>query len=329
MSLVLSGSDGLSDVDGSAATPAIRGTDANTGIFFPAADTIAFAEGGAEVMRIDSNGNVGIGTTSPQTTLNLGGATNKSFSTNTATGNRAFFSGWQDVAIVGVNRNPANGTFTDAGKAAASVNLSATNGDSFISFDTTGSNNTTPTERVRINQAGSFIVGKTLADVSGGVGFFVTNAGSVFSVITTGGNTNHVYSSSSSSYRFYVAENGGVYNFSGNNVNLSDERTKTNIEVAGGYLDKICAIPVKLFNYKDEAEGEQRTLGVIAQDVEAVAPEFVNNDGWEGATAEDGSPLKTVYSNDMMFALMKCIQEQQAIITALTARVEALEGTQP
>jgi hypothetical protein len=54
MSLIISGTDGLSDVDGSAATPAIRGTDANTGIFFPAADTIAFAEGGVESMRIAS-----------------------------------------------------------------------------------------------------------------------------------------------------------------------------------------------------------------------------------------------------------------------------------
>jgi len=63
MTLILSGTDGLSDVDGTAATPALRGTDANTGIFFPAADTIAFAEGGVEAMRIDSSGRVGIGTT--------------------------------------------------------------------------------------------------------------------------------------------------------------------------------------------------------------------------------------------------------------------------
>jgi hypothetical protein len=65
MTLILSGTEGISDVDGSAATPAIRGTDTNTGIFFPAADTIAFSEGGVEVMRIDNAGNVGIGTTSP------------------------------------------------------------------------------------------------------------------------------------------------------------------------------------------------------------------------------------------------------------------------
>jgi len=64
MSLILSGTDGLSDIDGTAATPAIRGTDANTGIFFPAADTIAFSEGGAEAMRITSAGILDIGGTS-------------------------------------------------------------------------------------------------------------------------------------------------------------------------------------------------------------------------------------------------------------------------
>jgi hypothetical protein len=63
MTVIISGDDGVSDVDGSAGTPAIRGTDANTGIFFPAADTIAFAEGGAEAMRIDSSGNLLVGCT--------------------------------------------------------------------------------------------------------------------------------------------------------------------------------------------------------------------------------------------------------------------------
>jgi len=46
-------------VAGTAALPAITTTgDTNTGIWFPAADTIAFAEGGAEIIRIDSSGYV-------------------------------------------------------------------------------------------------------------------------------------------------------------------------------------------------------------------------------------------------------------------------------
>jgi hypothetical protein len=49
---------------GSASAPVIsKSDDTNTGIFFPAADTIAFSEGGTESMRIDSSGNVLVGTT--------------------------------------------------------------------------------------------------------------------------------------------------------------------------------------------------------------------------------------------------------------------------
>lgn len=50
---------------GSASAPSIYPTgDTNTGIFFPAADTIAFSEGGAEAMRLDASGNLLVGTTS-------------------------------------------------------------------------------------------------------------------------------------------------------------------------------------------------------------------------------------------------------------------------
>jgi hypothetical protein len=50
---------------GTAAAPVIsKVDDTNTGIFFPAADTIAFAEGGAEAARIDSSGRLLVGTSS-------------------------------------------------------------------------------------------------------------------------------------------------------------------------------------------------------------------------------------------------------------------------
>ena len=61
---------------GSAAAPALSvASDTNTGIFFPAADTIAFAEGGAEVARFDASGNLLLGTTSGSERLVVTGAT--------------------------------------------------------------------------------------------------------------------------------------------------------------------------------------------------------------------------------------------------------------
>jgi hypothetical protein len=57
---------------GTVSAPAITTTgDTNTGIFFPAADTIAFTEGGVEAMRIDSNSLVLIGTTTNSTNAKL------------------------------------------------------------------------------------------------------------------------------------------------------------------------------------------------------------------------------------------------------------------
>jgi hypothetical protein len=59
---------------GTVSAPAITTTgDTNTGIFFPAADNMAFTEGGVEVFRIESNGRFGLGQTSPATKFDLSG----------------------------------------------------------------------------------------------------------------------------------------------------------------------------------------------------------------------------------------------------------------
>ena len=61
------------------AVPAISPVnDTNTGIFFPAADTIAFSEGGTEAMRIDSSGNVIITSNKALISRGAGGVTSNS-----------------------------------------------------------------------------------------------------------------------------------------------------------------------------------------------------------------------------------------------------------
>jgi hypothetical protein len=285
--------------------------------------TMTFATGtsATERMRIDSSGRVGIGMTSPTRLLDVlsasTGAVNiASFATSGA-GGQGIMLGIDTTNLVTTIKN----------------NTSSSYGMAFYS----GGGGS---ESMRIDSSGNLLVGTTDSSNTSGPGLkslpsttvaqFVSvhNSSSAGSTGFTLFNTN----ATNNGYRCYIRTDGGIYNYSGNNVNLSDERTKTNIELSGNYLSKVCAIPVKLFNYKDETEGTQKTLGVIAQDVENHAPELVNNEGF-GDTPEDGIPLKSVYTTDMMFALMKSIQELKSIndtqaetINALTARIVALEA---
>jgi len=64
MTVTINGTTGIAGVDGSAGTPAVQGGDTNTGVFFPAVDTVGVATSGTERMRIDSSGDVLIGATS-------------------------------------------------------------------------------------------------------------------------------------------------------------------------------------------------------------------------------------------------------------------------
>tara|TARA_A100001201_G_scaffold70726_1_gene64902 strand:+ start:683 stop:1678 length:996 start_codon:yes stop_codon:yes gene_type:complete len=62
MALNINGTTGISGVDGSASSPALQGTDSNTGINF-ASDTVNINTGGTTRATVDSNGRLGVGTT--------------------------------------------------------------------------------------------------------------------------------------------------------------------------------------------------------------------------------------------------------------------------
>lgn len=134
MAITLNGTTGITDVNGTAAAPAITGTDTDTGLWFPAADTVAASTAGAERLRIDSSGNVGIGTSSGTRKLNVyGGAT--STRTMTVTSNAS------EGLEVGVNASNI-----------ATVNSAAGGAIIFTQADT---------ERMRIDSSGYLLVGYT------------------------------------------------------------------------------------------------------------------------------------------------------------------------
>ena len=284
------------------------------------ATTADGSESVTERMRIDSSGNVGVATSTPANLLHIkassdgAGLTIQRSSTTAGTyGQLSFINTTTDnYSPTGWIRSYRNSGGVNVGE---------------MTFGTAG------TERMRIDGSGNFLLGTTDTSYSSGPGFKFTPSatnpinGMVVNTSTGNASNFHFYNmnASYSGFRWYIHANGGTINYAGNNVNLSDEKVKTNIELSGNYLEKICNIPVKLFNYKDEPEDKDRSLGVIAQDVEAFAPELVNNDGF-GETPEDGVPLKTVYTTDMMYALMKAIQEQQVIIEDLQQQINEVKN---
>jgi hypothetical protein len=216
MSLILDGTNGLSDIDGSASTPAIRGTDTNTGIFFPAADTIAFAEGGAEVARFDSSGQLGLGTTAPRSQLDVykastGGTVRISSNTDSAYGELIFSS--------------SNATYSAYGASIASEGTGGVDGGQLI-FKTGAGD--VRTERMRLDGSGHLLVGTTTENQPG------TNNNTVGVSLTQ---TGRIYASSANPAWFNVTSDGQIVSLrSGGTQEGTISVSGTTVSYNGGHL---------------------------------------------------------------------------------------------
>ena len=70
MTITINGTTGITDVNGTAAAPAITGTDTDSGMYF-GTNIVALATGGTNVVYVNASQNVGIGTASPTAKLNV------------------------------------------------------------------------------------------------------------------------------------------------------------------------------------------------------------------------------------------------------------------
>ena len=102
----------------------------------------------------------------------------------------------------------------------------------------------------------------------------------------------------------------GSFTATGNITAYSDERLKENVETIEGALDKVSQMRGVTYNYKSELNDGQRGTGVIAQEMQQVMPEVV----------QEGEYLSVAYGN-IVGILIEAIKEQQKEIEELKKRL--------
>ena len=90
----------------------------------------------------------------------------------------------------------------------------------------------------------------------------------------------------------------GNFVATGNVTAFSDERLKENVETIEGALDKVAQMRGVTYNYKSELNDGQRGTGVIAQEMQQVMPEVV----------EEGEYLSVAYGN-IVGVLIEAVKE--------------------
>jgi trimeric autotransporter adhesin len=255
------------------------------------ADTIVLASGTTERLRIDSSGKVGIGTTSPSEELTIRAAVPKiQIEDSDGTNQYGQFYHSAGSTVILVRNDTSDGTII------------------FQKYD-----GTTTDETMRIDSSGNVLVGTTTTDRTADAGLNIdpvgfldvsrtSNLAARFTRLVDTGNIVLFRQAATTVGSISVTGSATAYNTS------SDYRLKENIADAEDAGDKIDAIQVRKYDWK--ADGSHQDYGMIAQELQTVAPEAVSGDA-------DSEEMMGVDYSKLVPMLVKEIQSLRARITTL------------
>jgi len=266
---------------------------------------LIFATNSTERMRIDSSGNVGIGTSSPAHNLEIvataAGSVNDSLqirnnATSSGTGSRIRFINSTDSS------SDANG---------ASISSVRNGDDNHLVFETENS------ERMRVNASGHLNIGQTSTNIPGqnnttagislrsvGDGYFSRDNDLAVNANRNGGDGTciSIRRGGTQVGAISVTTSSTTYNTS------SDARLKSNIQDAASASDKIDAIQVRQFDWNET--GNHQDYGLIAQELQPIEPLAV-------VGSPDSEEMMGVDNSKLIPMLIKEIQELRSRVAAL------------
>ena len=280
------------------------------------------ADGGTtlyERMRINSDGNVGIGTTSPDTPLHIAHPTttidyyeNKGLLISEAgsADGLVMWSRTDSECYIGLNKDLSSGT----GSHALGMNLDSNSNKQLALWiresGKVGIGTSGPASALHVVTP----LGTSAADADVAHFNHTSNTDGNclgisidFSAADPNDATQYfLYCEDSAAPRAVIRSNGGLANYQSNNADLSDQTLKTDIADIPSVLSTINSFAVRNFKYKDQTDDRVLT-GLIAQEVEAIDSSLVDNSG----------DYKMIYNKDIYYMMLKAIQELSAKVTAL------------
>jgi len=343
MSITLDGTNGITtpDVDSTTSVTTPLVTNAGTlALSATGANIVTASTNGAERLRVDASGNVGVGTNSPNGALDVrqdaaDGTTLRLVNTGSASNSRAL------LRLVSQTSNFGGGLFqtngTDSSYATSALSLYTFDAQPLV-FGT--SNN----ERARIDTSGRLLVGTTDPDlvltsgthgcaIHGNIGFIAVNrandTSAAFGRTTSTGSIVEFY---------YNGVSRGSISTNGTNVSYntsSDYRLKEDVQPIVGSVNRLMALKPVNFAWKEDGS---RVDGFLAHEAQEVVPECVTGEKNQVQIVEikdedgnvTGTEERPVYQgidqSKIVPLLVAALQEAMAEIAELKADVAALKG---